>query len=150
MIRIPESGRVRCLDAMLSDLDVWYHLYVVEVDTEDVESSGDLVEATFPGYAPVQVKTWSPAVMVDIHAASTADPVQWQRGSGGVDQDVYGYFTTDGVSGPLLWVERVCGRESIPMRLAGQLCVVWPRITDRPEPGEECVQIGGVLVGWTP
>lgn len=147
MIVAPDSGAVYLLLQLLDAVETWAHLYVADHWPTRATTLSDLQEASWSGYVPVKVGPWAPPLIVDAQAQSTADPVEWVRGATGDAEQVYGYYLTAGVSGPLLWAEHVCGRESVPMESDGDVCVVWPLVRLTYQPGEPCIQSGGVEIG---
>jgi len=147
MIVLSDDSACLQLDTLLDGLDVWYHLYVNDLIPDRTTSLGDLVEPDWDNYLPQQVKTWTPSLIEDDRATAYADPLEWTRGPGGTADQVYGYFTTNGQTGPLLWVERMCGQYALEMVGDDQIAVVWPRYQGQQIPGEPCWQIGGLEIG---
>lgn len=130
MIVVPNVGAAALLDDMLAEVDTYYHLYTNDETLTSATVLADLTEATWPDYRAMRVTTWSPAIAVEGTAASQADPVLWVRGVGGLAVDVYGYYVTDGQTGPLLWIEaRPAG--PTPMRAATDTVLVTPQLTLR-------------------
>jgi hypothetical protein len=125
---VPYTGSLPLLDSLLFQLGAWYHLYVVDVVPDQDTTLADLVEASYPGYAAVQVTTWTPSVLVEGSAAAYADPILWTRSSSGSPQVVYGYYVTAGLGGPLLWAElRELG--PITVQSAGDAVYLTPALT---------------------
>jgi hypothetical protein len=147
MIILSDASACLQLDTLLDGLDVWYHLYANDLIPDRSTSLGDLVEPDWDNYAPQQAKYWTPALIEDNRATSGADPLEWTRGPGGAAMAVYGYFTTNGQAGPLLWTERICGQYAISMTLDDDIVVVWPRYQGQEIPGEPCLRVGGVEIG---
>jgi hypothetical protein len=113
---VTSSGSLPLLDSLLDQLGAVYHLYVVDVTPTLTTTLADLKEADWPGYAPIAVPVWTPAVLVGGSAAAYGDPLLWERASIGDSETVYGYYVTAGTRGPLLWAER---RELGPIVVAG-------------------------------
>lgn len=129
-ITVPEIAETYDLDALLEDLDTWFHLYVTRLSLGRGTLLADFTEASWPAYQPLRVTTWSPSQILRGRAWSSADPTQWTRGSGGAPAQVYGYYVTDGRTGPLLWCE---SRQQgpTPMTAPTDMVVVLPRLTLR-------------------
>lgn len=128
MLIVPTIGAGPLLDDLLGDLNVWYHLYVNDATLSVDTVLTDLTEATWTGYVPKKVSSWTPALASAGIAAASADPLIWTIGSVVDPSDVYGYYTTDGQDGPLLWVE-AAQDGPIPMREVGAKCLVMPGLT---------------------
>lgn len=130
---IPDVAATYQLDELLDGLDTWYHLYAVPAVLGASTTLADLTESAWPGYAPIRVTTWSPALLIDGRAWSSADPALWTRGIGGVGGQVYGYYVTDGQTGSLIWCEARPGGPT-PMLTSGDQVLVLPRLTLRQDP----------------
>lgn len=130
MIRVPYAAAPHDLDALLDGLTPYYHLYIAEVTVDPGVTLADFAEADWPTYTPRRAVSWVPAIMSGGRAVATADPIMWQRGTGGSPRQVYGYFVTDGQTGPLCWWEpRDAG--PLPMAASGDSVIVRPRLTLR-------------------
>jgi hypothetical protein len=130
VIVVPNVAADVLLDDLIEAIDTYYHLYVNAATLGPDTTLTDLTEAAWPDYRSMRVTTWSPAIALEGTAASQADPVVWVRGVGGLAVDVYGYYVTDGATGPLLWVEaRPSG--PTPMRAATDTVIVTPQLTLR-------------------
>lgn len=130
MISIPDEAERYDLDTYLGSVEPWYHLFVNDLVPVGATILDDFVEATWPDYAPRKVTSWVPSVTVDGRAVATADPTTWTRGSGGPGASVYGYYVTDGSSGPLIWCERRAAGP-IDMTMPTDSVQVLPRLTLR-------------------
>ena len=136
-ITVPDVGATACLDALLDEgVTTWYHLYVNDVSLGRATTLGDLTEADWPDYAPQRVTTWTPATVPIDRAVSAADPLLWTRGDGGDPRQVYGYYVTDGQTGPLLWAE-TRPQGPLPMVAPTDAVLVTPRVTLRQDPEPE-------------
>jgi hypothetical protein len=105
VIVIPDASAIALIADLLDQVTTVFHLAVQPIPAGQSVSLADLVEASWPAYAPITVSTWSPALTVGTRAVTYADLALWTRGAGGVASQVYGYWVTDTVGGPLLWVE---------------------------------------------
>lgn len=135
-IIVPDVAATYDLDELLDQLDTWYHLYTVPAVLGPSTTLADLTEAAWPDYAPVRVNTWSPASIVEDRAVSLGDPVLWVRGSGGMPAQVYGYYVTDGRTGPLVWCE-ARAQGATPMIAAHDQVLVLPELSFRQDPVPE-------------
>jgi len=133
MIVTPYIGAMALLDFLTDELGTWIHLYTNDLTPYAGTVLTDFVEASFPGYAPVQVKTWSVAMLQDGRAVTVSDPRTWTLPSAIPAVEVFGYFVTQGKSGALLWVERRTAGPII-MQNAGDQATVIPRLTLRGDP----------------
>lgn len=135
-ITIPNVAEVNLLDRLLDKVETWYHLYVNSIVLGPATVKTDFVEGSWPGYAAKKVTTWTPAITVSGRAESSADQQQWIRTFDGSGQLVYGYYVTDGQTGPLLWCEtRAAG--PIRMQFSSDTVTVMPRVTLREDPNPE-------------
>lgn len=130
MIVIPDAGGIVLLGDLLGDVTTVYHLYIQPVALSQATTLAQLIEAKWPAYRPITVSTWSPALTVGGRAVSTADPALWTRGVGGVASQVYGYYVTDTVGGPLLWAE-ARAQGPLTMTAPDDQLVILPQITLR-------------------
>jgi hypothetical protein len=90
------------------------------------------VEATFPGYARVDLANWLAAADDGAGRARTlADLITFTRGAGGAPQNIYGYFVFDATP-TLLWAERHPSAPVI-MAILGDMFRVNPAFTLRSE-----------------
>src|SRR5271166_1604596 len=72
------------------------------------------VEATFTGYAPVQLTTWTTAVIDGSGAASSTSSNGIFSNTGGAPTSVFGMFLTDSVTTHAYGAEDYGGAISIP------------------------------------
>ncbi|MHB8735439.1 MAG: hypothetical protein ACYC6M_09080 [Terriglobales bacterium] len=130
MIVIPDSSAIALLSDLLDQVTTVFHLLIQPVALGQGTTLADLVEANWPAYKPATVTTWSPALTVAGRAVSAADPVLFTRGVGGVASQVYGYWVTDTVGGPLLWAE-LRSQGPLPMTAPDDQLVILPQLTLR-------------------
>lgn len=126
MIIVPDVGLLELVPDLVRSITAVVHLYVEPVLWSASTTLADLSELTGGGYSPQRERTWSPAEIRGKMAVTTGDPLRWQRAGSGGPFLVYGYYVTDGESGPLLWgEERQAG--AIPWERDGDTVIVVPR-----------------------
>ncbi|MGH3526751.1 MAG: hypothetical protein ACRDQ6_05500 [Pseudonocardiaceae bacterium] len=130
MIVIPDASAVALIADLIAQITTVYHLIVQPVTLSQFTTLAQLIEAKWPAYSPSTVTSWSPALTVSGRAVSTADPVLWTRGVGGVASEVFGYFVTDTAGGPLLWAE-LRPQGPIVMTAPDDQLVLLPQLTLR-------------------
>jgi len=130
MIVLLSEGAEALLDVWTDTVGYTYHLYCNELSPSDVINRTSFVEATFPGYKPQPAKGWTNAATVEGCTSSSADPILWSCAADTDPQDVWGYFVTMGLTGPLLFWEP---RDTGPVRIAakGDPVELFPRLTCR-------------------
>lgn len=115
MIQIPNVAAIYTLERLWSVIDPWIHLYRTDTPLSYDTVLADFVEVSIDSYAPVRLQTWTDPEIESRRAVTTRDPVEWVWSSGDAQQEVWGYYVTDGRDGPLLW----CGRGEAPPYLVG-------------------------------
>lgn len=148
MIVTPLPSLERLLDVLIGALSPWVHLYVVDITLTPLTVLADLTECTVPGYTPQKTTGWSAATIAGHVAVTYADPLVYTHGAGAGFQDVWGYYVTDGLSGPLLWCERG-GAPPYALHVLGEGVLVQPRFTlgDCNSPQPPGILSAGDLVG---
>jgi hypothetical protein len=130
VIVIPDASAIALVSDLLGSVMTVYHLAVAPIPPGQSVTLAQLVEAAWPAYRPITVSSWSPALTVGTRAVSSADPALWVRGVGGVASLVYGYWVTDTLAGPLLWVE-TRPQGPIVMTAPSDQVVILPQLTLR-------------------
>ena len=88
---------------------VRYHLYTNNVSPGHLDTLATYTEASFAGYAAVNVSSWGASTIDSgFHANSTASQISFTNSSGS-SQNVYGYYVTDTGSGFLWYAELFAG-----------------------------------------
>jgi hypothetical protein len=128
MLVFPAVGATWSLNKFLGAVDVWLHLYVNDVQPDGNSTLATFVEASWNTYAPLEVKTWTPAIWINNQAAAQADPALWTLTSNIFAVQVYGYFATDSLTGPLLWAE-YDPNGPVTLQFAGDKVQVNPSLT---------------------
>lgn len=148
MLVLSPIGAAALLDHLTDTADLWVHLYVELHAVTACLGPDDLVEASWPGYAPQLSRTWSPAEVVGHHAQSYADPIVWTRGTGGAPARVYGYYITLGSSGgSLLLAQPADDQAGLVMASSGDSVTVYPSLTIASAYAPLCIVAGGLEVG---
>jgi hypothetical protein len=135
-IIIPIGGAQDLLESLLDDTDTWAHLYVVDTPLGPGTVTGDLHEASWPGYAPQRITTWTPPLPSGAWVYSTADLVLWVYPAGQPPVSVFGYWASDGQHGPLVWAERRA-QGPIVLALPTDVALLLPRLTLRQDPAPQ-------------
>jgi len=108
--------------------DMHWHLFKNDFVPDEDTELGDIVEADFSGYGTVG----SPfgAITQDAfgRAVSDADPVTFTHDGGGVNNTIYGYYTTTSDDVTLLFVERFLAPRL--MNALGASIQLLPRVLD--------------------
>ena len=103
-------------------------LFVNNYTPTTADTPANYVEATFPGYAPINTNTWANAVTA-AHIASSTDAARtFTRNAAGAAQSVYGYYVTDPTGANLGWAERD-PLAPVTMNNAGDTYTVTPKLT---------------------
>lgn len=144
---VSRVGAALLLDALLDNVDLWYHLYVSDCPPHRYSERDDFKEASWDGYFPQPVKHWDPAELSNGHAFATADPLLWTRGTLGIAQTVRGYFVTSGQNGPYVFGQAADDDQVIPMEIDGESVAVFPYFSDITEFDPQPMFCGGVAVG---
>ena len=140
MITIPDEGKRFLLDFLLrpivgTPLPWLLKLWRNDVDITDATVRGDLTEANYAGYLPVELTRaeWSESQMSDGYAQSRwqQELVEWIASAG--SQTVYGVFVADPDDNFVLWGERLPAPFTITTTLP-LFSVVAMRLTDIPLP----------------
>lgn len=126
MLVVPNVGAITLQQILNDNWGVWIHLYMADVPLDRATVLSDLVELDVPGYAPQAAMGWLDPEIVEGRAQTGADPILFTRESGLPQRDVWGYYATMGMSGPLLWVERALD-PPIPFRVSTDNWTVIPR-----------------------
>jgi len=137
---------VRLLDSLTDSLSAWVHLYVNPVQLSLDTVLADFLEASFPLYAPQQVKRWFAATWIGDRAQAFGDTVAWTRGIPFGPQTVYGVYLTAGQLGPLLYAEP-SPFGPIPVDHAGQVLDYTPRLTMKGSCDEVIASMRAALAG---
>lgn len=144
---VPITAELYLLAIVLDALTPFVHLYVNDVTPDPCSGVDQFQEADWQGYKPLPAKTWTPPVLRSHRAVSWSDPVQFLRGDIGPQRRVYGYWMTDGLSGPLIWAERAPDTPVLRMDYGGNFTTVYPQFSLQSESMPPCVYSGGVEVG---
>lgn len=92
-------------------------LFVNDFDPVRDMVPGDFVQASFTGYAPIDVDPafWESPVLVDDRWETqySASPIVWENTGSGT-QTVYGYVVWDLVAGEVIWAEQF----DVPLTMA--------------------------------
>lgn len=132
-IIVPNVGLATLLDdltAVWGTVDI--HLYDNNYVPVHGSVVGDFNEASFSGYAPVAVTSWSPAAPTGVdHEQSTGSTVQWAAPGVGLPINLYGYYATD-PGGNLLFAERFPS-PPVVLSIAGQVLSITIVFTDASE-----------------
>jgi hypothetical protein len=86
--------------------EVTMHLFQNDHIPVAADTVLDYVDATFSGYAPVQLANWVAAGIVAGRAKATADRATFTHNGGITSNDIFGYYIIDNATGILLWAER--------------------------------------------
>lgn len=65
----------------------------------------DYVEATYPGYAGINLNSWSAAYLNGANEAQTDETIRTITSTGSSAESVYGYFVTNIAGSTLYWAE---------------------------------------------
>jgi hypothetical protein len=108
-LRIPNAAEVIALKALLNHTagqNQVLRLYTNDKTPAESDVAGDYTEATFSGYA-TKALTGSSWNFTEGNP-SVADYAQqtFTSNAGSQNQNVYGYYITQSVSGALIWAER--------------------------------------------
>jgi len=130
VIVIPDASAISLLGDLLGNVTTVYHLYVNPVELGQSTTLAAFTEPNWPAYKPVTVTTWAPALTVSGRAVAQADPVVWVRGVGGTALQVFGYYVTDTLNGPMLWAE-ARPQGPLPMQAPTDQVLLLPQLTLR-------------------
>ena len=128
---VPDVGEVRLLSYSLNKLtpeDQVLKLYKNNYTPVEGSVAGDFTEATFTGYAAVNLArgSWTVATVAGLTTAAYAQ----QAFTSSADQTLeneYGYFVVGATSGVLWWAERFTGAP-FPIQFNGDQINVTPKI----------------------
>ena len=133
-VKVPFASSLTFLDSTIADQLEGAFLSLYQNNYTPIGGTvlADLVEADFPGYAPIELVGWPNAALNADFKASTQLPMQFFTCSGSATpNNIYGVYVVSAV-GDLLYVERNPSAP-IAMNTAGQLYGYLPRFTDRSE-----------------
>jgi hypothetical protein len=125
-VLVPNEGLMDDLDTLSQAQTVVVHLVAAPYDLVATMTAGDLTEASYPGYSPQAASGWTPATMVGALAKTSADPLSFVRSSGSGGDSIYGYWMSDGSSGPIVGVSDPLS-PPFDLTTAGQEVIVIPR-----------------------
>lgn len=128
MLTISYDGAVELCNQWTTQLYAVCHLYVNDFMITPGTVIGDFVEADFPGYSPVNIYGWSPAIIQSGNAITWSDPIQFMCASTTTLQQIYGYYVTRGTPSRYLWGQ-ARSQGPIPIQQAGDVVNVLPSIT---------------------
>jgi hypothetical protein len=106
------------------------HLFKSDTVPSRTTVLGDLDECDFSGYSSQLADTWSYDSTTGHIALDTNPSVTFTRVTGGISNNVFGYYITDSTDTVLLWSERAvpaADHVGTVMSLADQTIVVTPR-----------------------
>lgn len=127
---IPNAAEEAFLDLILATN---YTLKLFSSDTTPTEATvaGDLTEATFTGYAAINLTGGSWTTTQGDPTTGTYAQQTFTRSSTGVAQSIYGYYVVTTTGGLLRWVERF--ENAVVMELINDAIRITPRITLKDE-----------------
>lgn len=104
---IASTGALRLLRVLADAWQPEYHLFQNDMRPSIGSQLPDFVEATFSGYVGGQTPaTWSDPVIQANHAVTQGDGLHWDHDGGVMNNNVFGYFVVDVITGDLLYAER--------------------------------------------
>lgn len=137
--RITDKGRQYLLDIATGNIsgpiDVDYRLYQsnitpTENDTDATYAGSD---ATFTGYAPVNVVGWTPSAAVGVARQSLADAVIFTVGPApAITNNIYGYYAVIHGTDEVVWALRF-DAPPLAMATAGFSIGITPKLTVKSE-----------------
>jgi len=134
-LKVPDLGERKLVNLLRLN---WGTLQAGLFIADHVPANGDTlatyvaIEASFPGYARVDVLNWTVAADDGAGRARTAaDLITFTRTVSGVPQFVWGYFIVD-PDGVQLWAERHPA-PPVRMEMAGDVFRISPAFTLRSE-----------------
>ena len=128
-LNVPDVGENKILEALVNKTapqDLVLKLYKNNVTPSDTDTAATYTEATFPGYAAINLggASWNAAA-----AGSIAYSAQQTFTCSGVaTDDIYGYFLVQLASGVLIWSERDASAP-FAIRVSGDAVKLTPTIT---------------------
>lgn len=133
MLLIPNVAALEFLSRTILWWSPYVHLYVEDVPLDRDIVLDDLVESEAPGYAAQLAIGWDTPVIRARRAYTEAEPLLFSRSDGSPSEQAFGYYVTQGMSGPLLWVERF---EPAPFPWSDSTDQIYVTVTftDRSEP----------------
>lgn len=126
MIRVPLVSRPYLLDLLIGSLSPVAHLLACDIPLDWCATLEEMREPVGGGYAPQATTGWTPAELVTPVGRTTADPLVWMHAGPTRAETVYGYYMTDGVSGPLIWCE-LSSLGPLPWGSLGDVIAFLPR-----------------------
>lgn len=137
MLTIVDTGKLYLLTRKLTTLrTLFIHLYATDTLVANDTTIDDLVEATFPGYLPQLLDSWSPPFLAPQGWARTDHaPVAFQLSDDlVVPARVYGYYITTEAGGGVLVAAERDALGPFEMKTAGAAYIVVPRWTEATAP----------------
>lgn len=132
MLVIPDVAKIESLTRLIDAFGAYVHLYRNDIPLDSDTVITDFAESNYPGYVAQATSNWTEPVIVARRAQTSADPLLFTRTGTSVPQDVFGYYVTAGLSGPLLWCERGSA-PPYPMRVPTDQVLILPRYSFRAE-----------------
>jgi hypothetical protein len=125
-VLVPNEGLLDDLDVLSGTQTVYVHLISATYVLSATMTSASVTEASYPGYTPQAASGWTPATMVGSQAKTSSDPLLFTRSSGAGGDSIYGYWLSDGPTGPMVGASTPL---TVPfdMTVAGKEVIVIPR-----------------------
>lgn len=131
---VPTASRAAILNMILNkdapeELDL--HLFQNDVTPGNATVIGNLTEATFTGYAAIQLSNanFSTPTNADPSVSTYNAAQAFTSSAGSQNQTIYGYYVTRRTTADLLWVERFAPGDITTIVNNGDAVNVTPRIT---------------------
>ena len=132
-LKVPNGGELKLMDAIRTYLNSNAYLKLFKNDKApgDTDTTAGYTEADFPGYAGIQLASWSAAVTnADGKGELNETARTFTMTGSSPTNTIYGYYVTDG-SNNLLWAERAAAPYA--MDANGKTYTVVPKLTGRTE-----------------
>jgi len=125
-VLLPNEGLIDDLDTLSASQTVYVHLISEIYVLAATMTPASVTEASYPGYAAQIASGWTPATMVGVQAKTSADPLQFLRSAGSGGDSIWGYWMSDGATGPIVGISDPL---TVPLSLlvAGDQVIVIPR-----------------------
>lgn len=132
-LKVPTDAALLLLADLITAFGAVYeiHLFQNNHTPADGDTTGAYTDATYTGYGPATIATWTGPTTVSGRATTYGPATVFVVGAVGVGNSIYGYYILDG-GGALRWAERDAAAP-IDMTTTGRTYTVTPVLTLKSE-----------------